>query len=133
MRFFASKTCGGTKCGTERSIRTDKTDCTSGEKVVVANLSNQFGVTPETIRRDLEKLEEEGLVVRTYGGAVLNQTESSEKIDFVKRSETNVEEKRAIAGIVSEMVPPNASIGCDASSTVMETLKYLSERKIFWS
>ena len=60
---------------------------------------------PETIRRDLEKLEEEGLVVRTYGGAVLNQTESSEKIDFVKRSETNVEEKRAIAGIVSEMVP----------------------------
>ena len=91
------------------------------KKVVVANLSNQFGVTPETIRRDLEKLEEEGLVVRTYGGAVLNQTESSEKIDFVKRSETNVEEKRAIAGIVSEMVPPNASIGCDASSTVMET------------
>jgi len=59
----------------------------------------------------------------------LNQTESSEKIDFVKRSETNVEEKRAIAGIVSEMVPPNASIGCDASSTVMETLKYLSERE----
>ena len=99
------------------------------KKVVVANLSNQFGVTPETIRRDLEKLEEEGLVVRTYGGAVLNQTESSEKIDFVKRSETNVEEKRAIAGIVSEMVPPNASIGCDASSTVMETLKYLSERE----
>ncbi len=80
------------------------------KKVVVANLSNQFGVTPETIRRDLEKLEEEGLVVRTYGGAVLNQTESSEKIDFVKRSETNVEEKRAIAGIVSEMVPPNASM-----------------------
>ena len=38
------------------------------KKVVVANLSNQFGVTPETIRRDLEKLEEEGLVVRTYGG-----------------------------------------------------------------
>ena len=99
------------------------------KKVVVANLSNQFGVTPETIRRDLEKLEEEGLVVRTYGGAVLNQTESFEKIDFVKRAETNVEEKRAIAGIVSEMVPPNASIGCDASSTVMETLKYLGERE----
>ena len=103
------------------------------KKVVVANLSNQFGVTPETIRRDLEKLEEEGLVVRTYGGAVLNQTESSEKIDFVKRSETNVEEKRAIAGIVSEMVPPNASIGCDASSTVMETLSTSAKGKIFWS
>ena len=29
------------------------------KKVVVANLSNQFGVTPETIRRDLEKLEKD--------------------------------------------------------------------------
>ena len=48
------------------------------KKVVVANLSNQFGVTPETIRRDLEKLEEEGLVVRTYGGAGLDQAEASE-------------------------------------------------------
>ena len=100
------------------------------KKVVVANLSNQFGVTPETIRRDLEKLEEEGLVVRTYGGAVLNQTESSEKIDFVKRSETNVRRgKKGDCGHCFRDGSPNASIGCDASSTVMETLKYLSERE----
>lgn len=75
------------------------------KKVVVANLSNQFGVTPETIRRDLEKLEEEGLVVRTYGGAVLNQTESSEKIDFVKRSETNVEEKGRLRALFPRWFP----------------------------
>lgn len=105
-----------------QAIRLDK-------KVIVTDLSIQFGVAPETIRRDLEKLEEEGLVVRTYGGAVLNQAEPIEKIDFLKRSQTNVDEKRIIGSLVAEMIPLNASIGCDASSTVMEALKCLSDRE----
>lgn len=98
------------------------------KKVIVTDLSDQFDVAPETIRRDLEKLAEEGLVVRTYGGAVLNQVEPVEKIDFLKRSKTNVEEKRTIGLLAAAMVPMNASIGCDASSTVMEALNCLSER-----
>lgn len=99
------------------------------KKVIVTDLSEQFDVAPETIRRDLEKLAEEGLVVRTYGGAVLNQVEPVEKIDFLKRSKINVEEKRTIGLLVAAMVPMNASIGCDASSTVMEALNCLSERE----
>ena len=39
-------------------------------KVLVSDLSREFGVTEETIRRDLEKLEKEGLATKTYGGAV---------------------------------------------------------------
>ncbi|EED5684939.1 DeoR/GlpR transcriptional regulator, partial [Salmonella enterica subsp. enterica serovar Enteritidis] len=42
------------------------------KKVTVSNLSSIFQVTEETIRRDLEKLEDEGFLTRTYGGAVLN-------------------------------------------------------------
>lgn len=42
------------------------------KKVTVSNLSGIFQVTEETIRRDLEKLEDEGFLTRTYGGAVLN-------------------------------------------------------------
>src|SRR5690606_34395914 len=38
--------------------------------VRVAALSSMFGVTEETIRRDLEELEQDGLLKRTYGGAV---------------------------------------------------------------
>ena len=44
------------------------------KKVVVAELSAKFGVSEETIRRDLEKLEKEGYVVKAYGGAVLNDS-----------------------------------------------------------
>ena len=39
-------------------------------KVVVSDLSELYNVTEETIRRDLEKLEAEGLAKKTYGGAV---------------------------------------------------------------
>ena len=36
------------------------------KKVTVSNLSGIFQVTEETIRRDLEKLEDEGFLTRTY-------------------------------------------------------------------
>ena len=38
--------------------------------VLVNELSRQFGVTEETVRRDLEKLENQGMLLRTHGGAV---------------------------------------------------------------
>ena len=40
------------------------------QRVLVAELSTRYHVTEETIRRDLEKLEKEGFVKKTYGGAV---------------------------------------------------------------
>ena len=42
------------------------------KKVTVSELSKIYKVTEETIRRDLEKLEKEGFLTRTFGGAVLN-------------------------------------------------------------
>ena len=39
-------------------------------KVIVSDLALEYGVTEETIRRDLDKLEKEGLAQKTYGGAV---------------------------------------------------------------
>ena len=42
-------------------------------RVVVSELSAGFGVSEETIRRDLEWLEKEGIAARTYGGAVASQ------------------------------------------------------------
>ena len=39
--------------------------------VTVSDLSKRFEVAPITIRRDLEKLESEGLLTRVHGGAVI--------------------------------------------------------------
>ncbi len=51
------------------------------EKTVkVVQLSKQFEVTEETIRRDLEKLAKQGIVQKTYGGALLvSRSEEKEK------------------------------------------------------
>lgn len=43
------------------------------KRVVVSELSQLYHVTEETIRRDLEKLEKDGIAIKSYGGAVLNE------------------------------------------------------------
>lgn len=98
-------------------------------KVSVSELSVRLAVTPETIRRDLEKLEQESFLTRTHGGAVITQADLSEKISFLKRENTNAEAKRVIAGLAAERIPFGASIGCDASSTSMELLEKLKNRE----
>lgn len=43
------------------------------KRVVVSELSQLYDVSEETIRRDLDKLEKEGLATKSYGGAVINE------------------------------------------------------------
>ena len=105
-----------------RIVKTEK-------RVVVSELSRQFDVTEETIRRDLDKLEAEGLVARTYGGAVLNQAYSSENVDFQRRAQIHTEEKRVIAALAASLIPQRATISADASSTVTEALRMLGDRE----
>ena len=62
-------------------------------KVVVSDLSAEFDVTEETIRRDLEKLDRDGLARKTYGGAVKNENFNID-LPFHIRKQTNVESKQ---------------------------------------
>ena len=65
------------------------------KKVFIPKLSEQFQVTEETIRRDLDKLELDGVATKVCGGAVLNAERINENIPFFKRAYSNAEEKRA--------------------------------------
>ena len=98
-------------------------------RVVVSELSKQFDVTEETIRRDLYKLETEGLVTRTYGGAILNQNITYENVDYRRREQTNPEEKREIASLAASVIPWNTTVSADGSSTVAEALKMLADHE----
>ena len=69
-------------------INTIKQMVSNEKKVTVSNLSEVFRVTEETIRRDLEKLEIEGILTRTYGGAILNENSQMEGVPFYKRANT---------------------------------------------
>lgn len=98
------------------------------KKISVSELSKEHGVTEETIRRDLEKLEQEGLINRTYGGAVLNIEKISAHVDYLRRSQTNKEAKMIIGKLAAQEIPPHTAIGADASSTVMEAVSMMKDR-----
>ena len=72
-------------------------------RVVVGELSAEFGVSEETIRRDLEWLEQEGVAMRTYGGAVLKHSDQAPP-PYATRKNTNVEGKVAIARLLAGML-----------------------------
>lgn len=82
----------------------------------VAELSEIFKVTEETIRRDLDKLEQAGRLMRSHGGAVSLQGQSHET-PFIEREVTNVEEKKQIAKEAVRYVQPRDRIILDASTT----------------
>ena len=100
---------------------------TEDGKVIVADLSRMFNVTEETIRRDLEKLEGEGLAKKTYGGAVLNQ--NNVDLPFMVRKETNVCEKKLVAEKTAELIHDGDYIMLDASSTAIYVAKEIKNRK----
>jgi len=96
--------------------------------VLVAELAVRYSVADETIRRDLEKLENEGLVKRTYGGAVLINNTSTDA-SYIIRAKTNVKQKSIIAGKVFDLVDNGENIIMDASSTSVLIAKQLKRKK----
>ena len=98
------------------------------QRVLVAELSQKYNVTEETIRRDLEKLEKEGFVKKTYGGAVLNNNTNVD-LPLRIREKTNKKEKLIIAKLVSELVEEGETIMLDSSSTSLMAAKNLKQMK----
>ena len=89
------------------------------QRVLVAELSTRYQVTEETIRRDLEKLEKEGFVKKTYGGAVLNKN-STIDMPLKIREKTNRKEKQKIAQTVASLIEDRESIMLDSSSHIFD-------------
>jgi len=84
--------------------------------VRVVDLAREFGVTTETIRRDLEQLSKDGLVSRTHGGAVATEALHHDR-PYRDRSTQRLDQKRAIARAVVGDIQPGEILGLDASST----------------
>lgn len=89
--------------------------------VKVTDLARGLGVTEETIRRDLDKLEAEGALLRQHGGAIpAEETEAPNRETSHRfRQSMFVAEKTAIAEYASRFVSENDTIVLDASSTAL--------------
>ncbi|AXI10299.1 DeoR family transcriptional regulator [Oceanobacillus sp. 143] len=85
----------------------------------VGFLSDQLSVTPETVRRDLEVLEESGEIKRVHGGAMLKQANITET-NFEIRESINKNEKELIAEEACHFVKEGDFIAMDVSTTNTE-------------
>lgn len=84
-------------------------------KVEVNNLSKQFNVSKDLIRKDLQKLEEQSLLERTYGGAVPKRT-IAKNLSIQSRLSSNTEEKKRIAKKALSLINSNDTIFLDITS-----------------
>lgn len=101
---------------------------TANGKVIVSELAEQFGVTEETIRRDLERLDRDGIASKTYGGAV-SRHNSALDLPYNVREGVNVKEKQHIAERCSELIADGERIMLDSSSTALYIIKKLKDKK----
>ena len=93
-----------------------------------AELMDKFGISIETVRRDLAFLEERGLLERVYGGAVKKRLISVEP-NYKNRENVNGREKSAIAREAQKMISSDESIFFDLGTTVLSIARRLDEKK----
>ncbi len=88
------------------------------------DLAADLAVTDETIRKDLEALEQRGELLRIHGGAV-RPNQSRVELALTERKQVNRDEKTAIARVAAERIRPNDTIFIDASSTALTLVEFL--------
>jgi DeoR family transcriptional regulator of aga operon len=89
----------------------------------VAQLSTALAVSPATLRRDLEALQEQGLLVRTHGGAVPSGV--GLELPLRHRAARHQPQKRAIGRMAAALVPDGAVVGMTGGTTVTEVARAL--------
>ena len=94
--------------------------------VRVADLAPSLQVTQETVRRDLEVLEADGLLLRTHGGAVPLPSDRAE-LPLDVRETVHLDLKRAIAAHAASSIREGQVIALDASSTARELARLLPD------
>lgn len=97
--------------------------------VSVSDLSDTFGVSVATIRRDLADLQDRRLVTRTYGGAALQHRPSTE-LTMRERLSAHADAKRAIGRAAAKLIEDGDLIIFDSGSTTEQIAAALGNRPV---
>ncbi len=93
--------------------------------VRVSELTEKFGVTEMTIRRDFQYLEDEGVLQRIHGGAKLPETLSPREYSHREKQNINIEKKKVIAKKIAEMISSEDTVFLGAGTTIELVFEYL--------
>jgi len=104
-------------------------DCLQkNQEIRVPDLVELTGVAVATVRRDLLRMEQEKLVVRTFGGVRALDKKSLVARTFEQRESLQCEEKRRIAAAAAELVSPHMTIALDSGTTCMSFASALKDK-----
>lgn len=94
----------------------------------IKDLANKFSVSASTIRRDLQRLEKKKLLRRTHGGAVSSKLIKKE-LNFNMKKEVNVEDKKKIAILASDLISNGDTIFIESGSTCIQLCFNLANKR----
>ncbi len=98
------------------------------KSMLVHEIAVIFGVTEETIRRDLKELEKGGLILRTHGGAILAD-ESKTEAALEVREGINSAGKDAIGKEAAKLIHDGDTVILDASTSSLFVAKHIKDKK----
>jgi DeoR family fructose operon transcriptional repressor len=98
-------------------------------KVKVCDLSKRYEVSEVTIRRDLKELEEDKLIKRVHGGAVLNDNTKFEPT-FLEKTDKFYDEKDSIGKFAAQIIVDGDTIALDAGTTTLSIARHITAKNI---
>ncbi|MBW5447211.1 DeoR family transcriptional regulator [Cohnella sp. CFH 77786] len=102
----------------------------AANQVTVAELSERLEVTGKTIREDLAKLEEKGLLQRVHGGAVLAQADQLGILSTKNPVSRHAAEKAEVARLAVSLIEPNDIVALDGGTTTQEIARHLPNQPL---
>ncbi|QIA27798.1 DeoR/GlpR transcriptional regulator [Thermaerobacter sp. PB12/4term] len=97
-------------------------------RLEVSEVARRLAVSPMTVRRDLERLEADGLLVRTHGGALPVGAVTPRELPYASKRARQVEAKRKIGRAAAALIRPGETVILDAGSTTLEIARHLPPR-----
>ena len=97
-------------------------------KVRVSELSERYGISEVSIRKDLEALEAEGHLTRIHGGAV-GMNKLYINMDLTERYKTNAAAKKEVTELCAKLISDNDTIMMNAGTTLTYVLRALRTKK----
>ena len=94
------------------------------KSATVKELCAMLYASPATVRRDLSDLENEGLITRSFGGAVINELFPKQVPASIRDAE-NAQEKKRLAAKAASLILPGETVFIDGSTTTFHLAPYL--------
>jgi DeoR/GlpR family transcriptional regulator of sugar metabolism len=98
-------------------------------QVTVAKLAERFAVSPDTIRRDLDQLDADGLLIRTHGGAVSLSAVPRPDTGLDVRMRLQTSAKERIGALAASLVEDGSAVVIDAGTTTLAVVRHLRDQR----